>query len=1159
MSSIRNFDNTFNPLQWKGFRALQFTKEEDSFQQLVGDAFKEQFHNRAFISSTLGRDGSIDAWVDSVAETNGRFADFAFPLIVECKHHDAASGNLRTNIAQGWTKVKEKLADKAANGWPGNYSPWQQAQGYIYCISARFSSADEKNKLQESIRNFFADMPEHQRPPLQREQIHVWDWNDLAHWLRESGRLADDWLGIGFDELEDHGAYRERIGRVGSGFHAYLLAEKLPFIAPEIHDPFHPDNLFKRLANGESLVLVGEGGVGKTRTVFEVAEHAQRNGWRVLHLRPSEEGVDLPALAGELLRHPGQTLVTADYIDQFRDFDARYWMHTLLPGAERRSVQLVLLANARPLAASQILRHLTEQKLFSVVDMKPSPIQREQVTRQIEAVICPRAMQTLGVARVRELCGPRPIIAMFIARELERLAEEDNLAHDVLPRPGDLSGWILKRLREDIPQPNVPASDWEPALPPPILCAATAVLAACPMTEGELIGVVMATLQVIPNATHIQAPHIIATLRRGGWLEEDGYLLRTPHDAVADEILQDTLTKYPDILPALFAGARLGRPLGRFAASLGRLAGLGDTCTPILSGAAQWLKQEATVLSEGLNRAEPDATAYAWGAVFDCPPLSNAALEAWPQLITPWLKSHARHPAARHLLYRGLKQLPEQEAHRLRSAAFDWLNGNLLAMETGFVLGPLLAWSPAALDDRETELLRLVMGWLRAHPTELNAKFVLLPLLDKWPQERLGKEESELLRLAMDWLRAHSTELDAGFTLPTLLGWSSERLGKEESELLKLAMDWLRSHSTEFDAGFTLPPLLGWSSKRLGKEEGDLLRLTMGWLQAHPTELDAQFVLYPLLDKWPQGRLGKEEGEVLRLAMGWLRAHPTELDARFVLHPLLDKWPQERLGKEEREVLRMAMDWLRAHPTELDAQFVLHPLLDRWPQERLGKEEGDLLKLTMYWLELFGSTPKADFVLNGLLLEPALMPDDRHKWSSRALELASEGRVQGDETHLLKTLLQLAARYWGEVPANEIVIFAEGWLDRHPVHPERTMALARLLRIRKLPEDAWRKAARAALDCLESQDSGQSDDYALNGLMTRVKFLGKVEREQWLMLSCRWMEKWGNQRDCDSLLSNYLKSFRGGVPDDVKAALDAAYSRRFPGKAFDWNRPIEWR
>ncbi len=978
---------------------------------------------------------------------------------------------MRYNIQQGWAKVKDKLAQQAAAGWHGSYAPWKKAQGYLYCISARFTSADEKIELQKNIRDFFDGLLSNQRPPFKREQIHVWDWNDLAHWFRESGRLADDWLGIGFDELEHHGAYRARISASDSGFHAYLLTEKLPFIAPDLHDPFHPDNLFARLVNGENLSLVGEGGVGKTRTVFEVAEYAHREGWRVLHLRPSDAGIDLKRLAEELLRHSGHTLVTADYIDQFRDFDERYWTHTLLPEAKKRGVQLALLANARPLAASLVLKHLAEKKLLAIVDMKPSPVQREKVTRQIESVICPRALQILSEEKVRELCGPRPIIAMFIARELERLAEVNNLTHDALPRPGDLSGWILKRLREDQLLPDLPASAWELPSTPPVLCAAAAISAASPMSEGELINVAQATLQVL--ASPLSAPHIVATLRRGGWLEQEGYSLRTPHDAVADEILRSTLTQYPDSLPVLLAGARQGRSLGRFAVSLGRL---GEEYAPLLSNAAQWLQREATDLSQGLLGAEPDTAAYALGAVFDCPPLAVAALQAWPQLVTPWLVNHASHPSARHLLYRGLKNLPEQEAHRLRDVAFDWLNSYPLVLEADFVLGPLLAWSSSVLDGREAELCKLALEWLRDHPTALEAGYVLHPLLG-WKQERLSDAEGKaLLNLALEWLRVHPTALEAQFVLHPLLGWKQERLNDAEGNaLLNLALEWLRDHPTALEAGYVLPPLLGW------KQEG----------------------------------LSDAEGKAL---------------------------------------LNLALEWLRDHPTALDAGFLLNPLLG-WKQERLHKTEGELLKLAMNWLDQFGNTPDAGFILNELLLKSALKPDERSKWSQRALELARElQQAQGDVTHLLKTLLQLAGRHTNEVPAHLIVIFAGEWLDNHSIHPERLMVLARLLRMAWLPSATWTVAARAALDYLEGNAAGSMDDYALNGLVARIDWLEKEDRSRWLALSCRWMKLVGSQRDCDSLLINCMKFFSGGVPLEIGDALDEAYKHRFPGKEFDWYR-----
>lgn len=65
--------------------------------------------------------------------------------------------------------------------------------------------------------------------------------------------------------------------------------------------------------------------------------------------------------------------------------------------------------------------------------------------------------------------------------------------------------------------------------------------------------------------------------------------------------------------------------------------------------------------------------------------------------------------------------------------------------------------------------------------------------------------------------------------------------------------------------------------------------------------------------------------------------------------------------------------------------------------------------------------------------------------------------------------------------------------------------------------------------------------------------MGKIEQERWLKLSCRWVEQEGSEGDCVSLLVNCKRFFRNYIPDDVKAALGAAYSRRYPGMAFNWN------
>ena len=179
MSVSRAFGEAFTPLQWEGVRARQFTDEADAFQQLIGDALRGECRDAAIVSTTRGKDGSIDAWLRQTETLSARFRGFSLPLIVECKQHDAAA-NLAKNIDQGWSGVADKLARQAAAGWPGNFSPWKHAHGYLYCISARLQPLSAREALEQRIRDFFASLPDAQRPPIIAEQIRVWDWGQLA-------------------------------------------------------------------------------------------------------------------------------------------------------------------------------------------------------------------------------------------------------------------------------------------------------------------------------------------------------------------------------------------------------------------------------------------------------------------------------------------------------------------------------------------------------------------------------------------------------------------------------------------------------------------------------------------------------------------------------------------------------------------------------------------------------------------------------------------------------------------------------------------------------------------------------------------------------------------------------------------------------------------
>jgi hypothetical protein len=1213
---MRLFPDQFHPENWLGSRKQAFAASSDAFQQLVGDALVWHFSALAHVASTAGRDGAIDAWVEGHAQVAGQFDGFEFPLIVECKHHDDGLANTAHNIKQGWSKVKEKLIKQAADGWPKLYAPWKQARSYLYCISARFPNQQTRDDLQKEIRDFFSSLPVGQRPEIEPEQIRVWDWSDLQAWLNLNTILCDRWLGIELAQWIDHLSLRERLAHSArssqQAFQAYLLEEYLPFVPPADDDLAHPSILLQSLAHDENLLLIGEGGIGKTRTMQEVAELAQTAGWRVLHLLPSEQDVDLGAAAEVLLRPAANTLVLIDYIDQLAHFDARYWHSTLLPEARRRGVRLHLLTNARPSGSSESLQHLQDSGLFRSIEMTRNTAHRERVATAIEDRICPTAINQIGRQNVKNHCGKRPIIAMFIAQALERLALAGKLENqqDDIPRPDDLLGWIRKRLREAELFPDAPprSSRWQgPPAPPPELISIAAALAVCPFPQNELPEVVRATLTTLQAPVH-NADWIVDTLEKDGWIEagDDGFF-RAPHDAIPDEVLREILDQPDRTLPGLLSSAPLGRPLGRFARSLGRLSGIAalpPTHKSLIEEAAKrWLMDHAQTLGQVLVRNQPDVVAYALGALFDYRPWHVAAQTSWNELIAPWLGSHGGLPAARHLLHRGLKSLP---GDALLQPALAWLSNNRTLRAASFILGPLVGWDALRLGDQQKPVLAAAVNWL-AHPANgasPEAEFVLQPLLG-WDEARLGEQQKAVLIAATCWLEHlnNATAPGARFLFNLLLRWDAERLGDQQAVIFAMAVRWLEqpNYINATIAGFVLDPLLSWDAARLGARQATIFTTALRWLE-HPdnhTSPDAQFVLHPLLS-WDGTRFGGHQKSVLTAAVRWLTAPDNAIGpyAAFVLAPLLN-WHPTRLRDQQNFALTTAMGWLQHvdNVTAPYAGFVLAALLS-WDAVRLCDQQDPLLTAAICWLEYPNniSTSQAQLVLHSLLswdtarfghqqvaaFGPAIRwldhPDNAGapqvgfalqailKWKSLPTDKRREYVVlaidwmdlySGTEgaTHVLKSLLQVSNRFANEMDMEPVISCAFRWLDRHADHPERGFVIARLLRIKTLAQDRWAPLANAGLDYLEKKRAHSSDDYLLNGIMSRLSRI-PAQHGRWTALAVRWLASARCVGDAVSFFNNCRKFLPEACLEAVRPDLVAANRKRPDLPEYDWARPF---
>jgi hypothetical protein len=976
----RPFPARFSYIGWAGPRAADFPSREDAFQQLVGDGLTTQFGAQAHVVPTLGRDGGIDGWIDSDDPAVTVF-EATVPAIVECKDHDDTLLQFQTNVQQGWRKVADKLRKQAEAGWPGAYQPWKVAVSYVYCVSSVLPSIQARTDLEQQIRAFFADLPKANRPPIQR--VRVLDWQDLRAWLDRQPGVADRWLGVGLDLVIPLDTYIAGL----TGFQGYLLQNELAFVPPPAAAPFHPQAVLHELAGTASqagVLLVAAGGIGKTRTALETAKLAQQQGWRVLYALPGEPGIDAEMLAQAVLAGSGPTLVVSDYLDQAQRLDLGVVRRSLLPQALAKGIRLAFLATTRPgwMAADN---HERDALFPRPVAVAPAEVQRDAIAARMIHAVAAGAIRVLGEAEVARVCGSRPILALFIARELQRQAKEGSLqVQDVTRvRGGDLLHWLRRRLAADGIEVKRPAAVLLPAEPEPHVTAAAAILGAVPLQTAELVAVATTTLaRTAAGNAEATAHHLVNALDTLGWLEVRGPMQIAAHDVVVDEVLEQVLLDHARVrqlvLAAVLAQARTtSRVFGRFATALGRLSGQLDAnrADALRQAAAIWLEREAPTLAATLAHDDPDEAAYATGAALAGPPWSTVMVEHWAVLLGPLLTANGSHPTMRHLHYMGLRTLPAGAAPTLVQAALVWLDAHPCLPVASFVVGPLLAREDLARVQTDAAVAAAQV-WLGEHPKAAEAGFVLAPLLAR--QDLAPVQKDAAVAAAQVWLGEHPKAAEAQFVLRPLLN-RQDLAPVQKDAGVAAAQVWLGEHPKAAEARFVLRPLL--SRQDLAPVQKDAaVAAVQVWLGEHPKAAEAGFVLAPLLARQDLSVDAAEAAIVS--AIRWVDVHAATQDAEFVFRRLFRRIDLE---PSRRSALALAaISRLRLVLADDEATFMLRALLgDRMlPSDVVAA----VMPLALIWLDGHRGDAVSDFVFHGVLNNPAAKDEQWRPAASHALE-----------------------------------------------------------------------------------------------------------------------------------------------------------------------------
>ncbi|MEV4226731.1 serine protease [Streptomyces bobili] len=927
-----------------------------------------------------------------------------------------------------------------------------------------------------------------------------------------------------------------------AGLRRNLDEDHLPFVDPGDHES-SPGRIIDRLAvdSDRGLLLVGAAGSGKSRTCFEVARLAENRGWRALHVLPGEPHATYDHVADAVFDDSTPVLVVIDYLNEYRGIDPATLCTRLIPEARASGITVRILASARPgwLLGEEAVE---VSRVFDEIVLRTDSKHQEAVRQAILQVEAPTALATLGVERTVLLCGKRPVIAMLIARELESRVRAGMPVDDMLGiRTGDLLGWLGRRLAEDELTVPKPTSLLDVVTPRPQLRAIAAMLGSCPQPRADVEAAARAALERDQGDI---ATHLVEVLLEMGWLESDGDELNAVHDIVIDQVMEQVLLRPPGkrvrtetaevVLDASLTGARTW---GRFATHLGRLVRDmpdGDAAEELVDFCVAWLGRNVNRVIEVMD-GDPETTGYALGAVLGGPPWGAALAERWGVLVGPWLTQYGETPAARHLLYRGLRN---GDVDGLVALGIRWIELHGGRRDAQLVLGALLA-SPG-LGEHAVQVVDLAITWLR-RSLGPRAHYVLRLLVAR---SDLGDRLQGVLVRAEEWLRRFGADPAAGAVIAEIM--RRDDLGDRRLSFARVAQTWVGAHTTHTLAPTVFGALLG--RRDLGTETSSVVLGALAWLEKHLNSPTAAPVLETLLD---HPSLEDRRAGVVNRALGWLDRHNNAHRAAKVLEALarhldesrrntllLDavRWLPEmsppeaalhfadgvvnvaRDDAERATVLPTVLELVRRHHTHSSAGLPIGALL------RATDGAPEAMGLALDWLRARGDDYSASFLLRTLLHRIVQVPDPdklrnmADKWLDRYRSSFAAGFV-------LSALLP--AMPGGPTPA--MVAEACRWLESHGRHPQAGYLLRVLLELDGLPGRHSGEVLDQASEWLEQHGDAFEAEWVLSRFL-RHRHLEHRARLS-VTLAVRWLSAHQGTEPALAIFARLAASPAAAVPD----------------------------
>lgn len=730
-------------------------------------------------------------------------------------------------------------------------------------------------------------------------------------------------------------SYHEDVLESLRGYRSRLTSQDLRFVEPPNGTDWSPESLWTSLSTQEvgSLLLVGHGGVGKTRTLLEVGDIANNAGWDVIHVRGGN-AVRVADTIGERVRAPSAqpVLLLLDYLNLARELDLLAL--TELANASGTDPKLRILATSR---TGWELRHRQDSGMsrFRRVFLTPDDANASAVCLAIVKQIAPTATRRYGAGAVLDVTGSRrPILAVLLGQ----IVETQVVASGDLPAAlvsEDIATWLDDRLLEDDVLPAQESADGA-ALPPHMLIAAVC-LAAAPAPRDELI---RSTLAAISSVSRELVAVTLERLQRLGWIIDSTDGLAPAHDVVVDKILEaavlhrDSGIVRESALTAVLDTA-LTSPLvfGNAIASLERV--LDERATRDLSSsevrtsATAWLMGAPAKIMAALSE-ESSAGARVAAQILESELWINGTDERWVSLGSDLLRALEMSPLAAEPLLVACRTLTKDVIPSISDRAVAWITRQGTTADE-FVMNACLTRKDVSPEDSEL-LVAVAIDSLAARSTEVTADFTLRRLLRR---SDLTVEDLTVIHADVKiWLEAYGGSEHAVHFLSSVV--DNEELRRIDPEMWDHAWDlslaWIREHPDHIDSALALESLIKTDRAEPLFEE-TIWPLTAGWLSAQGEEPPAIYVLESLLQLRSLTRFQVEE--VLVASSRWIDLNATHKSASFLIKELVI-WERDNTSWSNR-AWELADKWLTTTGDSVNAAWVLRTALrNRSPDDPMS-------------------------------------------------------------------------------------------------------------------------------------------------------------------------------------------------------------------------------